>query len=85
VLTKNIDWNEKRTRIRNNRLATSLQQQKVKAIQSEIVALEIDTGTLTQSQLTEKQLSTEHQIEQLEEKLREVAMQIARLRIDLGI
>ena len=85
VLTKNIDWNEKRKRIRNNRLATSLQQQKVKAIQSEIVALEVDTGTLTQSQLTEKQLSTEHQIEQQEEKLREVAMQIARLRIDLGI
>ena len=85
VLTKNIDWNEKRKRIRNNRLATSLQQQKVKAIQSEIVALEVDTGTLTQSQLTEKQLSTEHQIEQQEEKQREVAMQIARLRIDLGI
>ena len=85
VLTQNIDWNEKRKRIRENRLATSLQQQKVKAIQSEIIALEVDTGTLSQSQLTEKQISTERQIEQQEEKLREVTMQIARLRIDLGI
>lgn len=85
VLTQNIDWNEKRKRIRDNRMATSLQQQKVKALQSEIIALEVDTGPLTNSQLTEKQISTETQIEQHECDLREVTMQIARLKIELGL
>ena len=59
VLTKDIDWNEKRQRIRDNQMATSLQQQKVKALQSEIVALEVDTGTLSNAQLNEKQIATE--------------------------
>lgn len=85
VLTQNIDWNEKRKRIRDNRMATSLQQQKVKALQAEIVALEVDTGPLTNAQLIEKQLSTETQIEQQEAALREVTMQIARLKIELGL
>jgi hypothetical protein len=85
VLTQNIDWNEKRQRIRENRLATSLQQQKVKALQSEIIALEIDTGSLTQSQLNEKQIHVESQIEQQEAQLRDVTMQIAKLKIELGL
>ena len=85
VLTQNIDWNEKRQRIRDNRLATSLQQQKVKALQSEIIALEIDTGSLTQSQLNEKQINTDSQIEQQEAQLRDVTLQIAKLKIELGI
>jgi hypothetical protein len=85
VLTQNIDWNEKRRRIRDNRLATSLQQQRVKAIQSEIIALEVDTGSMTNSQLTEKQIITETQIEQQETALRDVMMQIARLKIELGL
>ena len=85
VLTQNIDWNEKRRRIRDNRLATSLQQQRVKAIQSEIIALEVDTGSMTNSQLTEKQITTETQIEQQETALRDVMMQIARLKIELGL
>lgn len=85
VLTLNIDWNEKRKRIRENRLETSLQQQKVKALQSEIIALEVDTGSLTYNQLTEKQLATEAQIEQSEAALREVSMQIARIQIELGL
>lgn len=85
VLTQNIDWNEKRKRIRENRMATSLQQQKVKALQAEIVALEVDTGPLTISQVTEKQITTETQIEQHEASLREVTMQIAKLKIELGL
>ncbi len=85
VLTRNIDWNEKRRRIRGNRMDTLLQQQKVKELQAEIVALEVDTGTLTASQLTEKQLQTELQIEQHEASLREVTMQIAKLKIELGL
>ncbi len=85
VLTRNIDWNEKRRRIRENRMDTLLQQQKVKELQAEIVALEVDTGTLTASQLTEKQLQTELQIEQHEASLREVTMQIAKLKIELGL
>lgn len=85
VLTQNIDWNEKRKRIRDNRMATSLQQQKVKALQAEIIALEVDTGPLTNSQLTEKQLTTEAQIEQQEAALRDVTMQIAKLKIELGL
>lgn len=85
VLTQNIDWNEKRKRIRENRMATSLQQQKVKALQAEIVALEVDTGPLTNSQLTEKQITTETQIEQHEASLREVTMQIAKIKIELGL
>lgn len=85
VLTQNIDWNEKRNRIRDNRMATLLQQQKVKALQAEIVALEVDTGPLTNAQLIEKQLSTETQIEEQESALREVTMQIARLKIELGL
>ena len=85
VLTQNIDWNEKRKRIRENRLVTSLQQQKVKELQSEIIALEVDTGSLTYNQLTEKQLATEAQIEQNESALREVSMQIARIQIELGL
>ena len=85
VLTQNIDWNEKRKRIRDNRMTTSLQQQKVKTLQSEIIALEVDTGTLTNSQLNEKQIATEAQLEQQEEALREVMMQIARLKIGLGL
>ncbi len=85
VLTRNIDWNEKRSRIRENRMNTLLQQQRVKDLQAEIVALEVDTGTLTASQLTEKQLQTELQIEQHEASLREVTMQIAKLKIELGL
>ncbi len=85
VLTQNIDWNEKRNRIRENRMETLLQQHKVKSIQSEIIALEVDTGTLTNSQLNEKQIATETQIEQQEHALREVSMQIARLNIELGL
>lgn len=85
VFTKNIDWNQKRNRIRENRLAISLQQQKVKELQSEIIALEVDTGPLSNTQLYEKQLSTETQIQQQEASLREVSMQIARLQIELGI
>ncbi|MBR6698521.1 MAG: hypothetical protein IKL71_00670 [Bacteroidaceae bacterium] len=85
VLTQDIDWNEKRRRIRENRMATSLQQQKVKALQAEIIALEVDTGTLSNSQLTEKQITTETQIEEQEASLREVLMQIARLKIELGL
>ena len=85
VLTKDIDWNEKRQRIRDNQMATSLQQQKVKALQSEIVALEVDTGTLSNAQLNEKQIATETQIQEQEASLREVLMQIARLKIELGL
>ena len=85
VLTQDIDWNEKRRRIRENRMATSLQQQKVKALQAEIIALEVDTGTLSNSQLVEKQIATEAQIEEQEALLREVLMQIARLKLDLGL
>ena len=85
VLTQDIDWNEKRKKIRENRMATSLQQQKVKALQAEIIALEVDTGTLSNSQLTEKQIATEAQIEEMEAMLREVLMQIARLKIELGL
>jgi hypothetical protein len=57
----------------------------VKAIQSEIIALEVDTGSMTNSQLTEKQIITETQIEQQETALRDVMMQIARLKIELGL
>lgn len=85
VLTQDIDWNEKRKRIRDNRMETLLQQQKVKSIQSEIIALEVDTGTLSNSQLAEKQISTETQIEEQEAALRDVLMQIARLKIELGL
>ncbi len=85
VLTRNIDWNEKRRRIRENRMDTLLQQQKVKELQAEIVSLEVDTGTLTDTQLTEKQLQTELQIEQHEASMREVTMQIAKLKIELGL
>ena len=63
----------------------SLQQQKVKALQAEIIALEVDTGTLSNSQLVEKQIATEAQIEEQEALLREVLMQIARLKLDLGL
>ena len=85
VLTRNIDWNDKRKRIRENRINTLLQQQKVKELQAEIIALEVDTGTLTIDQLTEKQLATEQQIEQHEASLRDVTMQIAKLKIELGL
>lgn len=85
VLTQNIDWNDKRKRIRENRMDTLLQQQKVKELQAEIIALEVDTGTLTNEQLMEKQQTTEFQIEQQESSLREVTMQIAKLKIELGL
>ncbi len=85
VLTSGTDWNEKRQRIRENRVNTLLQQQKVKDLQAEIVALEVDTGTLTAQQLIEKQVQTEVQIEQPEATLREVTMQIAKLKIELGL
>lgn len=85
VLTRDTNWNRKRQVIRENRMATFLQQQKVKALQAEIVALEVDTGPLTGSQLAEKQIATETQLEQQESALREVASQIARLEIGLGI
>lgn len=85
VLTRNIDWNDKRRRIRENRMATLLQQQKVKELQAEIIALEVDTGTLTVDQLAEKQRATEQQIEQHEASLRDVTMQIAKLKIELGL
>lgn len=85
VLTQNIDWNDKRKRIRENRMDTLLQQQKVKELQAEIIALEVDTGTLTNEQLMEKQQTTELQIEQQESSLREVTMQIAKLKIELGL
>ena len=45
----------------------------------------MDTGTLSNSQLTEKQITTETQIEEQEASLREVLMQIARLKIELGL
>ena len=85
VLTRDINWNDKRKRIRENRIDTLLQQQKVKELQAEIVALEADTGILTSGQLTEKQLATELQIEQQEASLREVTMQIAKLKLELGL
>jgi hypothetical protein len=85
VLTQDIDWNAKRKRIRDNRMATSLQQQKVKAIQAQIVALEVETGPLTPSQLAEKQITTEAQLEQHEDALRETTMQIAKLKMELGL
>ncbi len=85
ILTRDTDWNRKRQIIRENRMATFLQQQKVKTLQAEIVALEVDTGPLTGSQLTAKQITTETQLEQQESALREVTAQIARLEIGLGI
>ena len=57
----------------------------MKALQAEIIALEVDTGTLSNSQLVEKQIATEAQIEEQEALLREVLMQIARLKLDLGL
>lgn len=85
LLTRDTDWNEKRKRIRDNRMDTLLQQQKVKELQAKIVALEVDTGTLTAVQLAEKQVATEQQIEQHEAALRDVTMQIAKLKIELGL
>lgn len=85
VLTQDTDWNVERNTIRENQLAVSLQQQKVKALQSEIIALETDTGPLTAAQLHDKQLATETQIQQNEASLREVNMQIARLQLELGL
>lgn len=85
VLTQNIDWNYKRKRIRENRMNTLLLQQKVKELQAEIIALEVDTGTLTNEQLIDKQRVTEQQIEQQESSLRDVTLQIAKLKIELGL
>lgn len=85
VLTQDIDWNTKRKRIRDNRMSTLLQQQKVKAIQAQIVALEVETGPLTPAQLAEKQITTEAQLEQHEAALRDTTMQIAKLKMELGL
>ncbi len=85
VLTQDIDWNAKRKRIRDNRMSTLLQQQKVKAIQAQIVALEVETGPLTPAQLAEKQITTEAQLEQHEAALRDTTMQIAKLKMELGL
>lgn len=85
VLTQNVDWNQKRKIIRENQMATFLQQQKVKALQAEIIALEVDTGTLSDAQLAEKQIFTENQILEQEAALREVTLQIAKLQMELGL
>ena len=47
--------------------------------------MEVDTGTLSNSQLVEKQIATEAQLDEQEALRREVLMQIARLKLDLGL
>ena len=52
---------------------------------SSIVALEVETGPLTPAQLAEKQITTEAQLEQHEAALRDTTMQIAKLKMELGL
>lgn len=83
VLTADMDWNERRTLIRENRLQTALEEQRVKALQAEIVAIEVDTGTIPSTEIASHKNQTDMQIKECEQQLREVDMQIARLEVEL--
>ncbi len=85
ILTRDIDWTEKRRRVRQNAIDTLLEEQTVKALQAEIVGLQIDTGTLTDEQLEAKIHEVERNIVIQEESQRQTLMQIARYKIQLGL
>lgn len=83
VLTKDIDWNVQRQRIRNNMLERSLEQSRIDALEAELIALEAVTGTISSAQVSEQQVLLISQIEELESKRRDVIMQIARMQLQL--
>ena len=85
VLTQDVDWTEKRKRVRQNMMDTMLEKQTVKALQAEIVGLQIDTGTLTADQLDARIIDVERNIVAEEEKQRQTLMQLARIRLQLGL
>ncbi len=85
VLTQDVDWTEKRKRIRQNMMDTLLEKQTVKALQAEIVGLQIDTGTLTADQLDAKITDVERNIVTEEEKLRQTLMQLTKIKFQLGL
>ena len=85
VLTRDIDWTDKRRRVRQNAIETLLEEQTVKALQAEIVGLQINTGTLDDEQLEAKIHEVERNIVIQEENQRQAMMQIARYNIQLGL
>lgn len=85
VLTQDVDWTEMRKRIRQNMIDTLLEKQTVKALQAEIVGLQIDTGTLTADQLDAKITDVERNIVAEEEKQRDTLMQLAKVKMQLGL
>ena len=64
---------------------TLLEKQTVKALQAEIVGLQIDTGTLTADQLDAKITDVERNIVTEEEKLRQTLMQLTKIKFQLGL
>lgn len=85
VLTQDVDWTEKRKRVRQNMMDTLLEKQTVKALQAEIVGLQIDTGTLTADQLDARIMDVERNIVAEEEKLRQTLMQLTKIKLQLGL
>ena len=85
LLTQDIDWSSKRNIIRQNQMDTQLEQQKVKQLESEILALEVDTGTLTLEQAKAKQAHIQQQIHETEQAQRQTMIQIARYSLALGL
>lgn len=85
LLTQDIDWSSKRNIIRQNQMDTQLEQQKVKQLESEILALEVDTGPLTLEQAKAKQAHIQQQIHEAEQAQRQTMIQIARYSLALGL
>lgn len=85
LLTQDIDWSTKRNTIRQNQMDTQLEQQKVKQLESEILALEVDTGPLTLEQAKAKQAHIQQQIHETEQAQRQTMIQIARYKLALGL
>ena len=85
LLTQDIDWSSKRSIVRQNQMDTQLEQQKVKQLESEILALEVDTGPLTLEQTKAKQAHIQQQIHEAEQAQRQTMIQIARYSLALGL
>lgn len=83
VLTSSTDWNQKRSHIRATQMQHALEQARVDTLNSEIIALESETGSISDKQIPDMQVSITTQIEEQEARRRDIILEIARLQIEL--
>lgn len=84
VLTMDFNWNKERRYLLDVHTKVALQQQRVDSLQSRLVALEAETGTIQPGQEAEQMESIIIEQDEMQRRLAEIIIEVAQLKLKLG-